>query len=86
MHMVTVMIVGLAMGSMVCIGQAVGAGDRNGVRQYVGNTAMLFSMFALAATAGVALGMTLAQAVSVGAALWMLPRGAGDVTITRRDF
>ena len=84
--MITVMIVGLAMSSMVCIGQAVGAGDRNGAGQYVGNTATLFSMFALAATASVALGTTLAQAVRVGAALWMLPRGAGDVTITRRDF
>ena len=29
MHMLTVMIVGLAMGTTVSIGQAIGAGDRN---------------------------------------------------------
>lgn len=42
MHMITVMIVGLAMGATVTIGQAVGAKDREGVSLKVGNTVILF--------------------------------------------
>lgn len=42
MHMLTVIIVGLSMGSTVSIGQAVGAGDRKGVSASIGNTALLF--------------------------------------------
>lgn len=42
MHMITVMIVGLAMGATVTIGQAVGAKDREGVSMKVGNTVTLF--------------------------------------------
>lgn len=42
MHMLTVMIVGLAMGATVSIGRAVGADDRRGAAQNVGNTATLF--------------------------------------------
>lgn len=42
MHMITVMIVGLAMGATVTIGQAVGAKDREGVSLKVGNTVTLF--------------------------------------------
>lgn len=42
MHMVTVMIVGLAMGSTVMIGQAVGAKKREQAARAIGNTATLF--------------------------------------------
>lgn len=42
MHMLTVMIVGLAMGTTVSIGQAIGAGDRNQAAKDVGNTVTLF--------------------------------------------
>lgn len=42
MHMITVMIVGLAMGSTVSIAQAVGAGKREQVSRSVGNTITLF--------------------------------------------
>ena len=44
MHMLTVMIVGLAMGSTVLIGRAVGAGDRKQASLAVGNTAVLFQI------------------------------------------
>ena len=42
MHMLTVMIVGLAMGTTVSIGQAIGAGDRRQAVRDVGNTVTLF--------------------------------------------
>ena len=42
MHMLTVMIVGLAMGTTVSIGQAIGAGDRRQAAKDAGNTAALF--------------------------------------------
>ena len=42
MHMLTVMIVGLAMGTTVSIGQAVGAGNRKQAAQDIGNTVTLF--------------------------------------------
>lgn len=42
MHMVTVMIVGLAMGSTVLIGKAVGAKDSTQRNKAIGNTASLF--------------------------------------------
>lgn len=42
MHMVTAMIVGLAMGATVTIGRAVGAGDRDRAAKYIGNTVTLF--------------------------------------------
>lgn len=42
MHMLTVMIVGLAMGTTVSIAQAVGSGDRNSASRDVGNTVTLF--------------------------------------------
>ncbi len=47
MHMITVMITGLAMGSTVLIGRAVGAKDQRGAAQAAGNTATMF--FALSA-------------------------------------
>ncbi len=42
MHMLTVMIVGLAMGTTVTVGQAVGGGDRRKASRAVGNTVTLF--------------------------------------------
>ena len=42
MHMLTVMIVGLAMGTTVSIGQAIGADDRRQAAKNVSNTATLF--------------------------------------------
>ena len=50
MHMLTVMIVGLAMGSTVSIGQAVGARDRNRAAQAIGNTATLFMSLSVVLT------------------------------------
>ena len=51
MHMITVMIVGLAMGTTVSIGQAVGAGDRKQAARNIGNTAILFLTVSVALTA-----------------------------------
>lgn len=51
MHMLTVMIVGLAMGSTVCIGQAVGAGDKNHASAAIGNTVTLFMLLSVVITA-----------------------------------
>lgn len=51
MHMMTVIIVGLAMGSTVQIGRAVGAGDRKTAARTVGTTVVLFSAFAILLTA-----------------------------------
>ena len=42
MHMLTVMIVGLAMGTTVSIGQAIGAKNRKQAAQDIGNTVVLF--------------------------------------------
>lgn len=50
MHMLTVMIVGLAMGTTVSIGQAVGSGDRKRAAQDVGNTVTLFMAISIALT------------------------------------
>lgn len=51
MHMLTVMIVGLAMGSTVCIGQAVGAGDKKHASAAIGNTVTLFMLLSIVITA-----------------------------------
>ena len=48
MHMLTVMIVGLAMGTTVTIAQAVGAGEHKKASQSTGNTVTLFMLIALA--------------------------------------
>ena len=51
MHMLTVMIVGLAMGATVMIGQAVGAGRREQTSLAIGNTATLFMILSVVMTA-----------------------------------
>ena len=42
MHMITVMLVGVAMGTTVCIGRSVGAGDKKQAAKVIGNTVTLF--------------------------------------------
>ena len=51
MHMLTVVLVGLAMGSTVAIGQAVGGGKRQKTADCVGNTVTLFMSLSLVLTA-----------------------------------
>lgn len=51
MHMLTVMLVGLAMGSTVLIGQSVGGGDTRRAAAAVGNTTSLFLVLSLVLTA-----------------------------------
>lgn len=51
MHMLTVMIVGLAMGSTVMIGRAIGAGDKKKASVTIGNTITLFMVIAVGAMA-----------------------------------
>lgn len=48
MHMLTVMIVRLAMGTTVSIGQAIGAGDRKQAAKDIGNTVTLFMAVSIA--------------------------------------
>ncbi|MBR5896032.1 MAG: MATE family efflux transporter, partial [Lachnospiraceae bacterium] len=50
MHMFTVMIVGLSMGSTVLIGRAVGSGDTQLKNKAVGNTAVIFLALSLMLT------------------------------------
>ena len=50
MHMLTVMIVGLAMGATVNIGHAVGAGDRKKASLVIGDTATLFMVVSIPLT------------------------------------
>lgn len=47
MHMLTVMVVGLAMGTTVVVAQSVGAGDAERTKRAVGNTVTLFMAFSI---------------------------------------
>lgn len=51
MHMITVIIVGLAMGTTVCIAQAVGAKESKKASLVIGNTALIFFIFSVIVTA-----------------------------------
>jgi len=51
MHMITVIIVGLAMGATVMTGRAAGAGNNRRVNLIIGNTAVLFVAVSLVMTA-----------------------------------
>lgn len=51
MHMLTVMIVGLAMGSTVLIGKAVGAKNKKLMSEAIGNTVILFIILSVVGTA-----------------------------------
>ena len=64
MHMLTVMIVGLAMGATVTIGQAVGARDQKRAARYTGNTMTLFLVLSVAVT-----GLLLALARPIAAVM-----------------
>ena len=55
MHMLTVMIVGLAMGSTVSIGQAVGGGREKRAARSIGNTVTLFMSLSVLLMAGLLL-------------------------------
>lgn len=55
MHMITVMIVGLAMGATVMIGHAIGARDRERAARVIGNTATLFMALSVILTGGLLL-------------------------------
>ena len=50
MHMITVMIVGLAMGSTVMIAHSVGANKRNQTNKEIGNTVTLFILVSVICT------------------------------------
>lgn len=50
MHMLTVMIVGLAMGTTVFIGQSIGAGDKNKATKGIGNTVTIFMAVSIVLT------------------------------------
>ena len=52
MHMLTVMVVGLAMGATVRIGKEVGAEDKKGMNKTVGNTVTLFLALSVILTVG----------------------------------
>lgn len=64
MHMLTLMIVGLAMGATVTIGQAVGARDQKRAARYTGNTMTLFLVLSVAVT-----GLLLALARPIAAVM-----------------
>ena len=64
MHMLTLMIVGLAMGATVTIGQAVGARDQKSAACYTGNTMTLFLVLSVAVT-----GLLLALARPIAAVM-----------------
>ena len=51
MHMLTVMLVGLAMGSTVSVGQAIGRGDRKKASLDIGNTVTVFMLISVVLTA-----------------------------------
>lgn len=52
MHMLTVMIIGLAMGATIMIGQAIGAGKREQASLAIGNTITLFMALSVILTVG----------------------------------
>lgn len=55
MHMLTVMIVGLAMGATVSIGQSIGANDKKRAASQIGNTVTLFLALSVVLTVGLLL-------------------------------
>lgn len=50
MHMVTLIVVGLSVGTTVMTAHAVGAGDKRSMRKAIGNSITIFAVFALAVT------------------------------------
>ena len=76
MHMVTVMIVGLAMGATVLIGRAVGAGKHDEASSAIGNTITLFMGLS------VIIMIVLLMAVNPIAAIMLTPAEAFSETVT----
>jgi len=76
MHMITVMIVGLAMGATVLIGRAVGAGKHEEVSSVIGNTIALFMALS------VIIMIVLLLAVKPIAAVMLTPSEAFGETVT----
>ena len=76
MHMITVMIVGLAMGATVMIGRAVGAGKHEEVSSAIGNTIALFM------TLSVIIMSVLLMAVKPIASVMLTPPEAFGETVT----
>ncbi|MBE5977793.1 MAG: MATE family efflux transporter [Paenibacillaceae bacterium] len=76
MHMITVMIVGLAMGATVMIGRAVGAGKHEEVSSVIGNTIALFMALSVIIMMGLLL------AVKPIAAVMLTPSEAFGETVT----
>ena len=74
-HMLTVVIVGLAMGGTVSIGLAVGAKNRPGASRAIGNTTVLFALFAVIATVLLLAGTSgILSLLSVPEAAWQEAR------------
>lgn len=63
MHMLTVIIVGFAMGATVRIGRYVGAGDERGAAKTVGASVAFFALFAAVLTAALLLSVNLITSV-----------------------
>ncbi len=76
MHMITVMIVGLAMGATVMIGRAVGAGKHEEVSTVIGNTVALFMALS------VIIMIVLLMVVKPIAAVMLTPPEAFGETVT----
>ena len=76
MHMVTVIIVGLAMGSTVLISRSVGAGDERGMRRLIGNTVLLVALAAAL--------LTCALLALTGPVVRLMSTPPESVTETRR--
>lgn len=57
MHMLTVIIVGLSMGTTVVVARSVGAGDRASIARQIGNSAALFMSLSLVLTGFLILGV-----------------------------
>ncbi len=64
MHMLTVVIVGLAMGTTVCISRSIGAGSQKQAAGYIGNSVVMF--------AGIAVVLTFILLFSIGGILGIL--------------
>lgn len=75
MHMLTVMIVGLAMGATVFIGQSIGANDQKKAAKGIGNTVTLFM------TVSILLALVLVALVKPIAALMSTPADAVSGTV-----
>ncbi len=76
MHMVTVMLVGLAMGATVMIGRCVGAGDHEQTSAAIGNTITLFMALS------VIIMIVLLMAVNPIATIMLTPAEAYSETVT----